>query len=81
MTLAEELASYFLVRNYEWKFDYGFANPDEDDIQKVIDRATDILQADESDNIQLEVGRLIIKKRDGVIDVFVMAGTVGEEND
>lgn len=74
--LAEELATIFLVNGWEWKFDYGLATPNEDDIERAMLRAKEVLDSEEAENAQLEVGRLIFKKRDGVIDVFVFAGTL-----
>jgi hypothetical protein len=78
--LSEELATYFLVRDYKWKFDYGLANPDADDINKALDRVLVILENEENDT-QLEVGHLLFKKRAGIIDVFVHAGTIGENSE
>lgn len=78
--LAEELASHFLIKDYKWKFDYGYANPDASDIEKALNKAAEML-AEHDDDTQLEVGRLVFKKRAGVIDVFVHAGTIGEDNE
>jgi hypothetical protein len=78
--LSEELATYFLVKDYKWKFDYGHANPDADDINKAFDKVMLILD-EQDDNTQLEVGHLMFKKRAGVIDVFVHAGTIGETSE
>lgn len=75
--LSEELATYFLVKDYKWKFNYGHANPDADDINRAIDKALVILDA-EGEDTQLEVGHLLFKKRAGVVDIFVHAGTIGE---
>ncbi len=79
MALNEDLATYFLLMGYEWKIGEEMAIPNEDDIQKVIDHATGVLLNDKSDNVQLEVGRLVFKKRAGLVDVFVLAGTIGEK--
>lgn len=78
--LSEELATHFLVKDYKWKFDYGHANPDADDIEKALNKAAQMLE-EHGDDTQLEVGHLLFKKRAGVIDVFVHAGTIGEIND
>ncbi|QWT30059.1 hypothetical protein SEA_TUNATARTARE_197 [Streptomyces phage TunaTartare] len=78
--LSEELANYFLVKDYKWKFEYGHANPDEDDMQRALNRVKEILDEQE-DNTQLEMGHLLFKKRAGVIDVFVHAGTIGETSE
>lgn len=78
--LTEELATYFLVKDYKWKFDYGHANPDANDMEKVFEKVQVILSP-EPESTQLEVGRLIFKKRAGLIDVFVHAGTIGENSE
>jgi hypothetical protein len=74
--LADSLATTFLVNNWEWKFDYGMVVPNEDDLERAIAKAKEVLDSEESENAQLEVGRLIFKKREGVIDVFVYTGTL-----
>jgi hypothetical protein len=77
--LVDELASYFLVNGYEWKFDYGMAVPNEDDLERAIAKVKEILENDPSDNIQLELGRLLFKKRDGFIDVYAYMGNVEDK--
>jgi len=77
--LVDELATYFLVNGYEWKFDYGMAVPNEDDLERAIAKAKEVLENDPSDNVQLEIGRLIFKKRDGFIDVFAYMGNVEDK--
>lgn len=74
--LIDELATYFLVKGYEWKFDYGMAVPNEDDFTRAIEYAKKVLDSEVTENAQLELGRLVFKKREGVIDVFVLAGTL-----
>jgi hypothetical protein len=76
--LSEELATHFLVKDYKWKFDYGLANPDASDINAAFNRVIELLVDEDT---QLEVGRLMFKRRAGVIDVFVYAGTLGEINE
>lgn len=78
--ISEELSTHFLVKDYKWKFDYGYANPDANDISRALDKALSILH-DEGDGTQLEVGRLILKNRAGVVDIFVHVGTIGEKNE
>jgi hypothetical protein len=78
--ICEELAHWFLVHDYKWKFDYGHGNPDADDIEAVINRAMQLLSVEETDT-RLEVGRLIFMKDAelGLVDIYVHAGTI-EEN-
>jgi hypothetical protein len=78
--ISEDLATLFLVKNYKWKFDYGLANPDADDIEKALNKASLMLEGHD-DNTQLEVGHLLFKKRAGVIDIFVHFGTIGENSE
>jgi hypothetical protein len=50
-------------------------------VQKVINKVSAILSEHDND-VQFEVGRLIFKKRvNGIIDVFMFAGTIGEDNE
>jgi len=80
--VAVTIANHFLVKDYKWRFDYGLANPDEDDVEKVINRAMLILDAEIEPEVQLEVGRLMFKKREnGIVDIFMLAGTMGEVNE
>lgn len=79
--LYEELATHFLVKDYKWKFDYGHVNPDADDIKKALAKVQEILATEDEENVQLEMGHLMFKKRAGVIDVFVHAGTIGENSE
>jgi len=76
--IAEELATYFLIKDYKWKFNYGLANPDASDIDRAIDKILEILEEQEEDT-QVELGHLMFKKRAGVVDIFVHASTIGEE--
>lgn len=80
--ICEELAHWFLVHNYEWKFDYGKGNPDAEDIRAVINRAMQLLVLEDTDT-RLEVGRLIFMKdaKLGLVDVYVHAGTIEEKNE
>lgn len=80
MSLAEDIASLMIDYGYHWKIDGGLKIPTSGDIQDTLDRAVKVLYDKEPED-QLEVGRLIIKKRPGdIYDVFLMLGTIGEEN-
>ncbi|AXH68875.1 hypothetical protein SEA_COMRADE_193 [Streptomyces phage Comrade] len=80
--ICEELAHWFLVHDYKWKFDYGHGNPDADDIEAVVNRAMQLLSVEDTDT-RLEVGRLIFMKNAelGLVDIFVHAGTIGENDE
>lgn len=73
LRIEDEIESLFLVKDYRWKIDGALRYPNSDEIRQTIDRAKSDLY-DEAEGTQLEVGRLIIKKRAGHFDVFVMIG-------
>jgi len=75
--IAEELEKYFLLHDFKWNFEYGKANPDASDLKTSILRLVELLKAEEGD-ANLEMGRLFLAKRAGVIDIFVHTGTIGE---
>lgn len=66
-----EIADLYRKHGYSWKFSDGQRIPNGEEIQKTIFAAIDALK-DEDDNTQLEVGRLIVKKRGQFFDVFMM---------
>jgi hypothetical protein len=67
----DKVANFYSEEGYRWKFkDGSFRVPTEGEIDEVITMAMDAL-ADEPDNAQIEVGRLIIKRRGSWFDVFV----------
>lgn len=71
---------FFLVHDYKWKLDIGLVNPDADDIRRAIEKARQILE-EQDEYSQLEVGHLLFRKNAGVIDVFLHAGTIGENSE
>ena len=81
MTLAKDIAAIMDSYGYRWKIDGELKIPTSGDIQDTLDRAVEVMY-DKEPNDQLEVGRLIIKKRENEIyDVFILVGTIGEDND
>jgi hypothetical protein len=78
--IAEELERIFLLHDYKWKFDYGMANPDADDLTRAIEKVRVIMEAQEGDT-NLEIGHLLFTKRAGVVDIFVHIGTIGENSE
>jgi hypothetical protein len=73
MAIESEIESLFIAKGYQWMIGGKRVFPTTEDIRSTIDRAVDELY-DEPDGTQIEVGRLIIKKRDGHFDLFVMIG-------
>lgn len=79
--LADEISGLFLLNGYTWVFSGEHKIPSAEDIQQALDRAVEVLY-DEEPETQLEVGRMIVKKRSNTLhDVFILAGTIGEEDD
>lgn len=74
--LALSLETVFVLKDYEWKIGEDKHVPTADDILKVLEGAKKILDSHNDDEVQLEVGRLLFKKRAGVIDVFVTYGEI-----
>lgn len=71
--LEDELESIFIVHDYRWKIDGVLRYPTAEEIRQTIDKAVERLH-NEDDEAQLEVGRLIIKKKQGHYDVYTMIG-------
>lgn len=70
MTPIKKIANFYKKEGYQWKFQEGLRVPTEQDIDDVIGKAMDALSA-EPDNTQLEVGRLVVMKRNGRFEVYV----------
>lgn len=74
MSLESDLAKVFTENGWTWKIKgKGATVPDEQDIERALDEAARLLY-NESVGTQLEVGRLIIKKKHRGHDVYVYAG-------
>jgi len=73
MSLESELADTFKSHGWTWKVGPLHVVPDEDDLLAVLDEAAKALY-NEPVGAQLEVGRLIIKKKHRGHDVYVFAG-------
>ena len=67
----EQVANFYSERGYRWKFkDGSYRVPTSDEVNGLVLMAMDAL-VDEPENAQIEVGRLIVKKRGSFYDVFV----------
>jgi hypothetical protein len=91
MHIEEELESFFLVHDYQWRIDGVLRYPTADDLRATIDRAVTTMY-DEPEGTQLEVGRLIVKKsddnghiivkkHDSGFGVYVLVGEINDKND
>ena len=74
LTLEEELSEWFVRNNWTWHLKQGTdIVPSAEDIELALDEAARMLY-NEPVGTQLEVGRLIIKKKHRGFDVYVYAG-------
>jgi hypothetical protein len=70
-----QIAEIFRSRELTWNFSDGTRIPNEDEISKTIWAAIDALR-DAEDNTQVEVGRLIVKRKGSFFDVYMHASEV-----
>jgi len=73
MSLESELAKRFKENGWTWNFNQGPVVPTEEDIQAVLDEAA-VRLYNEPVGAQLEIGRLVIKKKTIGHDVYVYVG-------
>lgn len=74
MSLESDLADIFSDNDWTWSTSEGSRVPREEDFELALDAAAKELY-NEDVGTQLEVGRLIIKKKHQGHDVYVFAGT------
>jgi len=71
----EKVFYYFLLRDYKWKFKDGDKRlPSKDDLREMIERCADFLARDQSEQVTIESGRLLIKRDKDIFDVYVHVG-------
>lgn len=72
--LLEDLLTTFVVKDYRWKIGNERLVPELEDIKKVLDKAVELLRQ-EPDWTQIELARMIIKKKPGdIYDVYLHMG-------
>lgn len=76
--VVDEILEVFTKRGYKWKFKDGIRPPDKEDIQGVIDAATETLYAEPNDT-QVELGKIIVKKVNDHLDVYVFVGDLNDQ--
>lgn len=69
------IADIFRSRELTWNFSDGTRVPNEEEIGKTIWAAIDALREAE-DNTQVEVGRLIVKRKGSFFDVYMHVSEV-----
>lgn len=79
-TLSTKLAEEFQKNDYKWAFSTGLKIPTAEDIDKTLDVMREHLLESEEDT-QIELGRLIMRKREGHYDVFMYMGETDGNND
>lgn len=74
MSLEQDLAAQFAKHGWTWNLrDGGTVIPDEEDIEQALDEAARLLY-NEQVGTELEVGRMIIKKKHRGHDVYLYIG-------
>ena len=74
--LSDEIYIHFVTNDFKWLMDGQLREPTREDIEKVISHAKTALDGLDDNEVQLEVGRLLFKKREGVIDVYGLFGEI-----
>lgn len=77
--LAGQLADIFVGKQYQWKVDGCLTVPDYDDFLSVFETVKERLK-EEPEGTWLETGRLIFIKDTAGLDVYVLQGTLGEDD-
>jgi hypothetical protein len=76
--IAKQLALLFAARGYTWKFDEAHKVPTEEDMDQMLAHIKDTLDKNPGDGVQLEIGRLIVRRDEGHLDVYVYFGELNE---
>lgn len=74
--LSKQLALLYKARNYEWSVSGEKHVPTDEDMDKMLDHIKARLDEQPGDAVQLEVGRLIVRREDGHLDVYVHFGEI-----
>lgn len=79
-SLVDDLYKYFTEHYYEWKIDSVYRTPTKDELARLLTAMyTDV--RDSVGSISVESGRLLVKRTDGHVDVYVHVGEIKENND
>jgi hypothetical protein len=71
--LEQTISKWFAKNKWTWNLKTGAKIPSEEDVEQALDEAARVLY-NEHDGTQLEVGRLIIKKKPNGHDVYMYVG-------
>ncbi len=71
----------FLVNQYGWRREGELIHPTQDDIRLALLRmARELLDADEADHSLIETGRMLIKRDDTKLDVWLWVGELNADS-
>jgi hypothetical protein len=73
-SLSNQLELVFKARGYKWQVSGELISPTVEDIDRVLDHIKETLVEQEGKDVQLETGRLLVKKNDGHLDLYVYWG-------
>ena len=79
LNLPEQLSLLYAARGYTWKLDGKEQIPTAEDIQLVLETAKETLDKEPGSMVQLEVGRLVLRREAGHYDVYVYFGELEDE--
>lgn len=72
--LSDQIEMLFKARGYKWRIGGEQRFPTSEDIEKVLRTAKASIDMDGGTEVQLEIGRLIVRKEAGHYDVYVYFG-------
>lgn len=75
--IAQTVQKFMQEKGYTWNFSTGAKTPTTDDIEKTLGKIVEALET-EPDQAQVQIGRMIVKKDNGHLDVYVHIGEIGD---
>lgn len=77
--LSDQIEMLFKARGYKWRIGGELRFPTAEDIEKVLRTAKASIDMDGGTEVQLEIGRLIVRKDAGHYDVYVYFGELNDD--
>ena len=80
MSLADEIATFLLIKDHTWKIGGELQVPSPEDVKIALDRAKEVLYGEDvSDGAALFVGGMIIKRDGTHLDVYLHIGDINQD--
>lgn len=75
MSLPDEIATFMLINDMQWKIGGQLQNPSPEDVRQSLDRAKEILYGEDMNNgAALFVGGMIVKRDGKHLDIYLHIG-------